>query len=125
MTVFVDHVAAPWVLLQTYQPLQFAPLSCLIATWLRIAIFETIGLGEMVKSRDAPRRLWFAIDELDAPSEGGGTSEFASNLIGQREIVRETVSSSESSGAAEQNFAQTAISSRSIITFIRALGSDW
>ena len=81
MTVFVDHVAAPWVLLLTYQPLQFAPLSCLIATWLRIAIFET--------------------------------------------IVRETVSSSESSGAAEQNFAQTAISSRSIITFIRALGSDW
>ncbi len=29
-------------------------------------------------------------------SEGGGTAEFASNLIGQREIVRETVSVSES-----------------------------
>jgi type IV secretory pathway TraG/TraD family ATPase VirD4 len=30
-------------------------------------------------------------------SEGGGTAEFASHLIGQREIIRETVSTSDSS----------------------------
>ena len=80
MTVFVDHVAAPWVLLLTYQPLQFAPLSCLIATWLRIAIFETIGLGEMVKSRDAPRRLWFAINELDALGRINGLKDALARL---------------------------------------------
>lgn len=35
-------------------------------------------------------------------SEGGGTSEFASNLIGQREIVRQTVSYSDSSSGLMQ-----------------------
>ncbi len=140
------------VLFLTYQPEQIAALSSLVATWLRLSIFQTMGLGE-VDDENPSRRLWFVIDELDAlgringlkdalarlrkaggrcvlgfqsiaqvstiygqgdartivencsntlilrcsASERGGTSEFASNLIGQREIVRKTVSVSQSS----------------------------
>jgi len=35
-------------------------LRAIISTWVRLAIFETMGLAE----RDA--RLWFVVDELDA-----------------------------------------------------------
>jgi type IV secretory pathway TraG/TraD family ATPase VirD4 len=119
-------------------------LKNLIATWLRLAIFETMSLGE------GDHRLWFAIDELDAlgqvdglkdalarlrkfggrcvlgfqsiaqvrggygdaeaqtivencgntlilrcsASERGGTADFASRLIGKREVVRRHISHS-------------------------------
>ena len=142
------------VLFLSYQPEQIAALSALIATWVRLAIFQTMGLGDVSQTGGTDRRLWFVIDELDAlgringlkdalarlrkaggrcvlgfqsiaqvsaiygqgeartivencsntlilrcsGSEGGGTSDFASNLIGQREIVRQTVSTSESGG---------------------------
>jgi type IV secretory pathway TraG/TraD family ATPase VirD4 len=132
------------VLFLPYQASQIAALKNLIASWLRLAIFETMGLGE------GDRRLWFAIDELDAlgqidglkdalarlrkfggrciigfqsiaqvrgsygdaeaqtivencgttvilrcsASERGGTAEFASRLIGKREVIRQHISRS-------------------------------
>jgi type IV secretory pathway TraG/TraD family ATPase VirD4 len=130
------------VLFLPYTAGQIAALRDLIATWLRLAIFETMTGGE------GDRRLWFIIDELDAlgqidglkdalarlrkfggrcvlgfqsiaqvrgtygdteaqtivencgntlilrcsASERGGTAEFASRLIGKREIIRRQVS---------------------------------
>ncbi len=136
------------VLFLPYTAGQIAALRDLIATWLRLAIFETMTGGE----RD--QRLWFIIDELDAlgqidglkdalarlrkfggrcvlgfqsiaqvrgtygdteaqtivencgntlvlrcsASERGGTAEFASRLIGRREIIRHQVSESRPAG---------------------------
>jgi type IV secretory pathway TraG/TraD family ATPase VirD4 len=121
-----------------YQANQIAALRSIIATWMRIAIFEAMSRPE------EDRHLWFVIDELDAlgaidglkdalarlrkfggrcvigfqsiaqvsstygagdaqtivencgnslilrcsGSDHGGTSHFASRLIGEREIVR-------------------------------------
>lgn len=136
------------VLFLPYQASQIAALKNLIATWMRLAIFETMSGGE----RD--RRLWFIVDELDAlgqidglkdalarlrkfggrcalgfqsiaqvrgtngdaeaqtivencgntlilrcsASERGGTAEFASRLIGKREVIRRQVSKSRPTG---------------------------
>ena len=132
------------VLFMPYQAEQIAALKALIATWLRLAIFQTMSLEEK------DHRLWFVVDELDAlghidglkdalarlrkfggrcvlgfqsiaqvstvygpgpaktivencsnslilrcsTSEGGGTAQFASSLIGKREVVRQTVTRS-------------------------------
>ncbi|MFN9503713.1 MAG: type IV secretion system DNA-binding domain-containing protein [Rubrivivax sp.] len=132
------------VLYLPYQAEQIAALRTLIATWVRLAIFQTMGLGE------GDHRIWFVVDELDAlgpidglkdalarlrkfggrcvlgfqsiaqvsstygdgpartivencsntlilrcsASEGGGTAKFASQLIGQREVIRPTVTHS-------------------------------
>ena len=126
-----------------YQAGQIAALRSMIATWMRLAIFEAMSQPE---GRD--QRLWFVVDELDAlgaidglkdalarlrkfgcrcvlgfqsiaqvsctygqsaaqtivencgntlilrcsASENGGTSQFASRLIGDREIVRRQIS---------------------------------
>ncbi len=115
----------------------------MIATWMRLAIFEAMSAEE-----NSDQRLWFVIDELDAlgaidglkdalarlrkfggrcvlgfqsiaqvsgtygasdaqtivencgntlilrcsASENGGTSQFASRLIGEREVLRKQVS---------------------------------
>ncbi len=125
-----------------YQANQIAALRSIIATWVRLAIFETMSRPGI------DQRLWFVIDELDAlgqidglkdalarlrkfggrcvlgfqsiaqvsstygsgeaqtivencgnslilrcsGSESGGTSHFASRLIGEREIVRRQTS---------------------------------
>jgi type IV secretory pathway TraG/TraD family ATPase VirD4 len=122
-----------------YKAGQIAALRSMIATWVRIAVFEAMNAKE-----DHDQRLWFVIDELDAlgaieglkdalarlrkfggrcvigfqsiaqvsgtygvaeaqtivencgntlilrcsGSENGGTSQFASKLIGEREVVR-------------------------------------
>ena len=132
------------VLFLPYQAEQIAALRTLIATWVRLAIFQTMSLGE------GDHRIWFVVDELDAlgqidglkdalarlrkfggrcvlgfqsiaqvsstygdgpartivencsntlilrcsASEGGGTARFASQLIGQREVIRPTVTHS-------------------------------
>jgi hypothetical protein len=129
-------------LFMPYAAGQIATLRGLIATWLRLAIFEAMNGSE------GDQRLWFVIDELDAlgaidglkdalarvrkfggrcvlgfqsigqvsalygrgdaqtlvencgntlilrcsASEGGGTAQFASQLIGQREVLRRHVS---------------------------------
>ena len=120
-----------------YQANQIAALRTIIATWVRLAIFEAMNRPE------EDRHLWFVIDELDAlgaidglkdalarlrkfggrciigfqsaaqvsgtygsdaqtitencgntlilrcsGSDNGGTAQFASRLIGEREIVR-------------------------------------
>lgn len=132
------------VLFLPYQAEEIAALRTLIATWVRLAIFQTMGLGE------GDHRIWFVVDELDAlgpidglkdalarlrkfggrcvlgfqsiaqvsstygdgpartivencsntlilrcsASEGGGTARFASQLIGQREVIRPTITHS-------------------------------
>jgi type IV secretory pathway TraG/TraD family ATPase VirD4 len=137
------------VLFLPYQADQISALKAIISIWMRLAIFQTMSLGE------GDHRLWFAVDELAAlgpidglpdaltrlrkfggrcviglqsiaqasttygmgiaqaviencgntlilrcsASEGGGTARFASRLIGEREVVRLTRSSSRSSGA--------------------------
>jgi type IV secretory pathway TraG/TraD family ATPase VirD4 len=124
-----------------YQASQIAALRTIIATWVRLAIFE-------VMCHEGGRRLWLIVDELDAlgaidglkdalarlrkyggrcvlgfqsiaqvsscygvseaqtivencantlilrcsASEHGGTSQFASRLIGEREVARRTTS---------------------------------
>jgi type IV secretory pathway TraG/TraD family ATPase VirD4 len=126
-----------------YKAAQIAALRSMIATWMRLAIFEAMNQAE-----DRDQRLWFVVDELDAlgaidglkdalarlrkfggrcvlgfqsiaqvsstygqseaqtivencgntlilrcsGSENGGTSQFASRLIGDREIVRRQLS---------------------------------
>jgi type IV secretory pathway TraG/TraD family ATPase VirD4 len=125
-----------------YQASQIAALRTIIATWVRLAIFETMSGGS------TDRRLWLVVDELDAlgaidglkdalarlrkfggrcvlgfqslaqvsstygageaqtivencantlilrssASEHGGTSQFASRLIGEREVARRSIS---------------------------------
>jgi type IV secretory pathway TraG/TraD family ATPase VirD4 len=127
-------------------------LRSLIATWLRLAIFETMSGAE------GDLRLWFIVDELDAlgnidglkdalarlrkfggrcvlglqsiaqvrgtygdaeaqtivencgntlilrcsASEHGGTAQFASRLIGKREIVRRETAVSRQAGSLRQ-----------------------
>jgi type IV secretory pathway TraG/TraD family ATPase VirD4 len=130
------------VLFIPYQAGQIAALRSIIATWMRLAIVETMSHPE------EDHHLWFVVDELDAlgaidglkdalarlrkfggrcvlgfqsvaqvsstygageaqtivencgntlilrcsGSENGGTSQFASRLIGEREIVRRQTS---------------------------------
>ncbi|HWJ35419.1 MAG TPA: type IV secretion system DNA-binding domain-containing protein [Steroidobacteraceae bacterium] len=126
-----------------YKGAQIAALRSMIATWMRLAIFEAMNGAE-----NHDRRLWFVVDELDAlgaieglkdalarlrkfggrcvlgfqsiaqvsgtygaaeaqtivencgttlilrcsGSENGGTSQFASRLIGEREVIRRQTS---------------------------------
>jgi type IV secretory pathway TraG/TraD family ATPase VirD4 len=126
------------VLFIPYQASQVAALRSIVATWMRLAIFEAMRRPE------EDQRLWFVIDELDAlgaidglkdalarlrkfggrcvlglqsiaqvsntygagqaqtiiencgntlilrcsSSENGGTAQFASRLIGEREVIR-------------------------------------
>ncbi|MGH8298140.1 MAG: type IV secretion system DNA-binding domain-containing protein [Steroidobacteraceae bacterium] len=130
------------VLFLPYQASQIAALRTIIATWVRLSIFETMC------HEGADRRLWLIVDELDAlgaidglkdalarlrkfggrcvlgfqsiaqvsstygageaqtivencanslilrcsASEHGGTSQFASRLIGEREVARRSTS---------------------------------
>jgi len=141
--------AGKGVLFLPYQADQIAALKSIISTWMRLAIFQTMSLGE------GDWRLWFVVDELDAlgaidglpdalarlrkfggrcalgfqsisqvsttygrgpaqamvencgntlvlrcsASEGGGTAQFASKLIGDREVQRLSHSFSRSSGS--------------------------
>jgi len=131
------------VLFIPYKAGQIAALKSMIATWVRLAIFEAMSAEE-----NSDQRLWFVIDELDAlgaidglkdalarlrkfggrcvlgfqsvaqvsgtygaadaqtiiencantlvlrcsGSENGGTSQFASRLIGEREVLRKQIS---------------------------------
>jgi type IV secretory pathway TraG/TraD family ATPase VirD4 len=128
-----------------YQASQIAALRTIIATWVRLSIFETMCNEG---NEDTDRRLWLIVDELDAlgaidglkdalarlrkfggrcvlgfqslaqvsstygageaqtivencantlilrcsASEHGGTSQFASRLIGEREVARRSTS---------------------------------
>jgi len=131
-----------------YRASQIAALRTIIATWARLAIFQTMS------REGVERRLWLAVDELDAlgaidglkdalarlrkfggccvlgfqslaqvsstygagdahtivencgntlilrcsASEHGGTSQFASRLIGEREVARRTTTRGRDSG---------------------------
>jgi type IV secretory pathway TraG/TraD family ATPase VirD4 len=140
---WVRSGSSPGALFIPYRAGQVAALKAMIATWMRLAIFEAMNGAE-----DHDQRLWFVIDELDAlgaidglkdaltrlrkfggrcvlgfqsaaqvsstygagdaqtiiencgntlvlrcsGSENGGTSQFASRLIGDREVLRRQVS---------------------------------
>jgi type IV secretory pathway TraG/TraD family ATPase VirD4 len=140
---WVRAPAVPGALFIPYKAGQIAALRSMIATWMRIAIFEAMNARD-----DRDQRLWFVIDELDAlgaieglkdalarlrkfggrcvlgfqsiaqvsgtygaaaaqtivencgntlilrcsSSENGGTSQFASKLIGDRELIRRQTS---------------------------------
>ena len=57
------------VLFLPYQADQIAALRSIISTWMRLAIFQTLSLGE------GDWRLWFAVDELDALGPIDGLSD--------------------------------------------------
>ncbi|HEX3848415.1 MAG TPA: type IV secretion system DNA-binding domain-containing protein [Steroidobacteraceae bacterium] len=151
------------VLFVPYKAGQVQALRSMIATWIRLALFEAMSLEE---NRD--QRLWFVVDELDAlgeihglkdalarlrkfggrcvlgfqsiaqvsatygqgeahtlvencgntlilrcsGSENGGTSQFASRLIGDREVARRQVTRGRDRGAAL--FSRGDRSSRSV-----------
>jgi hypothetical protein len=156
------------VLFIPYRATQIAALRSMIATWMRMAIFET-----MCGREDGDQRLWFVVDELDAlgaidglkdalarlrkfggrcvlgfqslaqvtgtygvhdaqtlvencgttlilrcsSSENGGTSQFASRLIGDREVVRRQVSrGSDRAGFAGRSARRSTNSSEQHIT---------
>lgn len=136
---WVREAGACGCLFIPYKANQIAALRSMIATWVRLAIFEAMSQPEGVD-----QRLWFVVDELDAlgaidglkdalarlrkfggrcvlgfqsiaqvsstygqgaantivencsntlilrcaSSENGGTSQFASRLIGDREVLR-------------------------------------
>jgi type IV secretory pathway TraG/TraD family ATPase VirD4 len=140
---WVRRSSAAGVLFMPYKAGQIAALKSMIATWMRLAIFEAMSAEE---NRD--QRLWLVVDELDAlgaidglkdalarlrkfggrcvlgfqsiaqvsgtygasdaqtitencgntlilrcsASENGGTSQFASRLIGDREVLRRQIS---------------------------------
>jgi type IV secretory pathway TraG/TraD family ATPase VirD4 len=139
---WVRSTAARGALFIPYKAAHIAALRSMIATWMRLAIFEALN---SVEGRD--QRLWFVVDELDAlgaidglkdalarlrkfggrcvlgfqsiaqvsgtygtdaqtivencgnslilrcsASENGGTSQFASRLIGEREVVKRQAS---------------------------------
>jgi type IV secretory pathway TraG/TraD family ATPase VirD4 len=133
----------PGALFIPYKAGQIAAMRSMIATWMRLAIFEAMSQAE-----GGDQRLWFVVDELDAlgaidglkdalarlrkfggrcvlgfqsiaqvssvygahqaqtivencgntlilrcsGSENGGTSQFASRLIGDREVLRRQLS---------------------------------
>jgi type IV secretory pathway TraG/TraD family ATPase VirD4 len=140
----------PGLLFLPYKASQIAALRTVIATWMRLAIFEAMSGNE-----GEDQRLWFVVDELDAlgaidglkdalarlrkfggrcilgfqavaqvsatygggsantiiencgttlilrcsGSENGGTSQFASRLIGEREVLRRQRSHGRDRGA--------------------------
>src|SRR5215469_5820048 len=145
------------VLFLPYRAAQIAALRSILATWVRLAIFEAMRVpGE-------DQRLWFVVDELDslgaidglkdalarlrkfggrcvlgfqsvaqvsstyghgeaqtivencgntlilrcAGSEHGGTSQFASRLIGEREVTRISTSRSQRSAELSGSTTQT------------------
>jgi type IV secretory pathway TraG/TraD family ATPase VirD4 len=57
------------VLFLPYQADQIAALRSIISTWMRLAISQTMSLGE------GDHRLWFAVDELDALGPIDGLSD--------------------------------------------------
>jgi type IV secretory pathway TraG/TraD family ATPase VirD4 len=104
-----------------YKANEIATLRALISSWMRLALFETMN-GE-----EGDQRLWFVIDELDALGgiDGlkdalarlrnfGGTAEFASRLIGRREIIRRQVSRN-SAGWFSRGHASTSESDHHVI----------
>jgi Type IV secretion-system coupling protein DNA-binding domain len=62
------------VLFLPYQADQIAALRAIISTWMRIAIFETMSLGE------GDLRLWFIVDELDALGQINGLKDALARL---------------------------------------------
>jgi type IV secretory pathway TraG/TraD family ATPase VirD4 len=57
------------VLFLPYQADQIPALRAIISTWMRLAISQTMSLGE------GDHRLWFAVDELDALGPIDGLSD--------------------------------------------------
>ena len=162
------------VLFIPYRAAQISALRSIIATWMRLAIFEAISRPE------GDQRLWFVVDELDAlgaidglkdalarlrkfggrcvlgfqsiaqvsstygageaqtivencgntlilrcsGSENGGTSQFASRLIGEREVLWRQTSWSRDGGWGGPNGRRTRQVTEQHTTELAVLASE-
>lgn len=167
--------AAPGALFMPYKAGQIAALRSMIATWMRLAIFEAMS-GE--ENRD--QHLWFVVDELDAlgqidglkdalarlrkfggrcvlgfqsiaqvsstygqgeahtivencgntlilrcsASEGGGTARFASQLIGDREVLRRQVTRGSDRGGSPRGTRRSRNTSEQHVTEAAVMASE-
>jgi type IV secretory pathway TraG/TraD family ATPase VirD4 len=77
------------VLFLPYSANEIATLRSIISTWMRLAIFEAMNQsedpdrpsgGRLGVHRVGPRRLWFAIDELDALGQIDGLKDALARL---------------------------------------------
>ena len=72
------------VLFLPYSANEIATLRSIISTWMRLAIFEAMNnsdsRGEGREDQPAGRRLWFAIDELDALGQIDGLKDALARL---------------------------------------------
>ena len=174
---WVRKASGAGVLFIPYRAGQVAALGAMIATWMRLAIFEAMN-GD--PNRD--QRLWFIVDELDAlgaieglkdalarlrkfggrcvlgfqsiaqvsgtygtaaaqtivencgntlilrcsSGENGGTSQFASKLIGEREIIRRQTSrgSDREGGLALRNTRRSKNISEQHVTEVAVMASQ-
>ena len=62
------------VLFLRYQADRISALKAIISLWFRLAIFQTLSLGE------DDHRIWFAVDELDAPGPINGLPDALTGL---------------------------------------------
>jgi len=162
------------VLFIPYRAAQISALRSIIATWMRLAIFEAMSRPE------GDQRLWFVVDELDAlgaidglkdalarlrkfggrcvlgfqsiaqvsstygageaqtivencgntlilrcsGSENGGTSQFASRLIGEREVLWRQTSWSRDGGWGGPNGRRTRQVTEQHTTELAVLASE-
>jgi type IV secretory pathway TraG/TraD family ATPase VirD4 len=107
------------VLFLPYQADQIAALRSVISTWMRLAIFQTLSLGE------GDRRLWFAVDELDALGPIDGLSDALPRLrkFGGR-CVLGFQSISQVSSAYGQGVAQTMVENCGNTLVLRCSASE-
>ena len=107
------------VLFMPYHAGQIAALRSIIATWMRLAIFEAMSRGE----RD--QRLWFVIDELDALGAIDGLKDALARLrkFGGR-CVLGFQSISQVSGTYGPGEAQTIVENCGNTLILRCSGSE-
>jgi type IV secretory pathway TraG/TraD family ATPase VirD4 len=66
------------VLFLPYSANEITTLRSIISTWMRLAIFETMGRGETQSASGVP--LWFVVDELDASGQIDGLKDALARL---------------------------------------------
>src|SRR6202167_2971166 len=111
---------APGALFIPYKAAQIAALRSIIATWMRLAIFEAMSQPE---GRD--QRLWFVVDELDALGAIDGLKDALARLrkFGGR-CVLGFQSIAQVSGTYGAGEAQTIVENCANTLILRCSGSD-
>ncbi len=107
------------VLYLPYQADQIATLRHLVSAWMRLAIFETMTLGE------SDRRLWFIVDELDALGAIDGLKDALARLrkFGGR-CVLGFQSIAQVSGTYGESDARTIVENCATTLILRCSASD-